>query len=175
MERRNIPIADGVLNGLHLFDDALLLTAGDFLTSTFNAMTISWGSLGTMWNRPFVQVVVRPSRYTFQFMEEYDTFTLSAFADQYRDALDLLGTRSGREGDKIKASGLTPVASTIVAAPSFAEADLVLECKKIYFDDIEPAHFLASYIAQQYQQQNFHRIYFGEILGIWGIDKYLNK
>ena len=171
MMRIDIPIDQCGLNTLRLFDNWLLLTAGDFAAHAYNTMTISWGSLGTMWNKPFVQVVVRPTRYTYSFMERYPTFTLTAFPSQFKDALDLLGSKSGRDGDKIKASGLTPVASNHVAAPNFAEAELVLECKKIYFDDYEPAHFLANYIQKNYTN-DFHRVYFGEILAIQGTAAY---
>ena len=145
--------------------------AGDFVAKDYNTMTISWGSLGTMWNRPFVQVVVRPTRYTYTFMERYPTFTLSAFPDDCHDALRLLGSKSGREGDKIAESGLTPQASARVGAPGFAEAELVLECRKIYFDDYEPTHFLADYIQKNYKN-DFHRVYFGEILAIQGTAAY---
>ena len=171
MERKLIPNEDCRLDTLHLFDEWLLLAAGDFKAGKFNAMTISWGSLGTMWNRPFVQVVVRPTRYTHQFMEGYPSFTLSAYPADYHPALDLLGSKSGRDLDKIKASGLTPSASTRVAAPSFAEAELVIECRKIYFDDLEPGHFMADYIQKMYRN-DFHRIYFGEIVAIQGTEKY---
>ena len=171
MQRTNIPFDECKLNTLRLFDDWLLLAAGDFVAKSFNAMTISWGSLGTMWDRPFVQVVVRPTRYTYTFMERSDSFTVMAFPAQYHLALDLLGSRSGRDGDKIAASGLTPTASTRVAAPSFVEAELVLECRKIYFDDFEPAHFLADYIHKKYRN-DYHRVYFGEILAIQGSESY---
>jgi flavin reductase (DIM6/NTAB) family NADH-FMN oxidoreductase RutF len=171
MQRTTIPFAESSLNALRLFDDWLLLAAGDFAAKSFNAMTISWGSLGYMWNRPFVQVVVRTTRYTYEFMERSDTFTVMAFPAQYHAALDLLGSKSGRDGDKIAEAGLTPAASTLVAAPSFAEAELVLECRKIYYDDLEPGDFLAEYIAKMYHN-DYHRIYFGEILTIQGTEAY---
>jgi len=127
-------------------------------------MTVGWGSLGVMWNRPFVQVVVRPTRYTFEFMEKYGTFTLCAFPEACRPAVQLLGAKSGRDGDKIKESGLTPRAASAVAAPMFAEAEFVLECRKIYWDDFDPARFLAPDIARNYPQKDYHRFYFGEIV-----------
>jgi len=152
----------------------LLLTAGDFAAGRFNTMTVGWGSLGTMWGRPFAQVVVRPVRYTFQFTEQYDTFTLCVLPAHLQPAWQLLGTKSGRDGDKIAESGLTPVASTRVAAPSFAEAELVIECRKIYWDDIVPEHFLDPAIDQHYPNKDYHRVYFGEILAIHGHEQYKN-
>jgi flavin reductase (DIM6/NTAB) family NADH-FMN oxidoreductase RutF len=107
-------------------------------------------------------------------MEKFETFTLSAFPEEYHDALNLLGTRSGRDGDKIAASGLTPEASIQVAAPSFKEAELSIECRKIYADDLNPAHFLDESIYRHYPNRDFHCIYYGEILAAAGTDKYMD-
>lgn len=147
-------------------DQWLLLTAGDFAQQHFNSMTVAWGSFGTMWHKPFAQIVVRPSRYTFEFTEKYDTFTLCAFAESYRSALQLLGSKSGRDGDKIKESGLTPIISDSVAAPGFAEAELIIECRKMYYYDFKPQHFIDSSIEQLYPLKHYHRTYFGEIEAI---------
>ena len=144
----------------------LVLTAGDFNEGRFNAMTVGWGSLGTMWNRPFAQVVVRPTRHTFGFMEQYDTFTLCAFPRSCRKGLLLIGSKSGRDGDKIAEAGLTPVASSKVAAPGFAEAELIIECRKIYWQDMNPANFLNRTIEGNYPLKDYHRIYFGEVLAV---------
>jgi flavin reductase (DIM6/NTAB) family NADH-FMN oxidoreductase RutF len=150
-----------------------VLAAGDFVSGKFNAMTVSWGSLGIMWNRPFVQVVVRPTRFTFRFTEEFDTFTLSAFPERYRKALDILGSKSGRDGDKIASAGLTPAASGQVAAPSFAEAELTFECRKIYWDDFHPERFMNPAIERNYSRQDYHRIYYGEVVRILADDEFL--
>ncbi len=144
----------------------LLLTAGDFAANDYNTMTVAWGSFGIMWNKAFAQVVVRPTRYTFEFMEKYDSFTLCAFEERYRNALSVLGTKSGREGDKIKLVGLTPKASKRIAAPSFAEAQLIFECRKIYWQDFNSDHFLDAKIEWNYRKNDYHRIYFGEIISI---------
>ena len=99
-------------------------------------------------------------------MERYDTFTLCAFRQEYAPALQLLGSKSGRDGNKIAESGLTPIASTQVAAPSFAEAELVLECRKIYWDDLAKENFLDERIQRCYPCKDYHRIYYGEILAV---------
>jgi flavin reductase (DIM6/NTAB) family NADH-FMN oxidoreductase RutF len=138
----------------------------------FNAMTIGWGALGTMWSKPFAFVAVRHSRYTFEFMEKYDSFTLTAFPQEYHDALSLLGTKSGRESDKITESGLTPEASKVVPAPCFEEAEIVVECQKMYADDLNPAHFLNDSIHKHYPNKDYHRIYYGHILHASGTDVY---
>jgi flavin reductase (DIM6/NTAB) family NADH-FMN oxidoreductase RutF len=169
MVRNPIPIEKFIIKPFHLWDvQSLLLTSGDFSRQHFNAMTIGWGSIGYIWRRPFIQVVVRPVRYTYEFMEEYDTFTVCAFPVKYHAALQLLGTRSGRDGDKIAASGLTLMVSTKIPAPGYKEASLILECRKIYWDDLNPSNILEPGIELHYPQKDYHRIYFGEILAIYG-------
>jgi len=150
----------------------LVLCSGDFDKKKYNAMTIAWGSIGIMWQMPFVQVVVRPSRFTFEFMEEFDTFTVNAFPERYRSALQILGTKSGRDGDKIHEVGLTMQPSQKVSAPSFKEAELIFECRKMYWDDFKPEHFLTPEIQKQYPELDYHRVYFGEILFATGEDRY---
>ena len=150
----------------------MLLTCGDYEKNDFNTMTVAWGSFGQMWDRHFAQVVVRPSRFTYGFMEKYDTFTLSVLPDKYRDALLLLGSKSGRDGDKISEAGLTPLVSTRIAAPAFEEAELIFECKKMYWDDLVPDNFLDDKITRLYPDEDFHRIYFGKILVVRGASKY---
>ena len=147
----------------------LLLTAGDFTAGRYNTMTIAWGSIGTIWNKPFVQVVVRPQRHTRKFMDEFDTFTVCAFPASCRSALQLLGSKSGRDGNKIAESGLTPVAATTVAAPVFAEAILTIECRKTYWQDMDPNGFVSPAITANYPAKDYHRIYFGEIVAVTGI------
>jgi flavin reductase (DIM6/NTAB) family NADH-FMN oxidoreductase RutF len=153
----------------HLFDRQwLVLTAGDFARGELNAMTISWGSLGYMWGKPFVQVAVRPTRHTHSFLDRFDTFTVTGFSEEYRRALNVLGNQSGRDGDKIAAARLTPVASTQVAAPAFAEAELVLECRKTYRAPLESRHFLDPAIEEHYPEKDYHTVFYGEIVAIRG-------
>ena len=115
---------------------------------------------------------MRPQRYTFGFMNEYDTFTLTAFPKQYKKALGILGTKSGRDGDKIAESGITPVASRIVTAPTFAEANLSIECKKIYWQDMDPANFLDPAIEEAYENGDYHRFYLGEMMHVMGTEEF---
>jgi flavin reductase (DIM6/NTAB) family NADH-FMN oxidoreductase RutF len=173
MSLKPIPFEAFRVKTYHIWDKQwLLVTSGDFAAGHFNTMTVGWGSFGTMWGHPFVQVVIRPTRYTYEFMEQYPTFTLCAFPITYKSALDLLGSRSGRNGNKIAAAGLTPVAATVVAAPAFAEAELVVECRKIYWDDLNPAHFVDPRIEDNYPRKDYHRIYYGQIVAISGDERY---
>ncbi len=130
------------------------LTAGD--ETNYNAMTIGWGSIGGMWSMPFVQVAVRPSRHTYQYMEKYNTFTISSFPEENKADLKILGTKSGRDGDKIAKTKLTTIKSEIIEAPGFKEADLIIECKKIYWQDMNPDNFLSDKIMKNYPCIDIH-------------------
>jgi flavin reductase (DIM6/NTAB) family NADH-FMN oxidoreductase RutF len=179
MERHNIPLDKFKFDPAIIKNRWILLTAGDFSPEPlagpalpYNAMTISWGSVGQIWNKLFFQVVVRPTRYTYGFMESGDSFTLSVYPESLKPALSLLGSKSGRDGDKIAAAGLHPIASSSVAAPSFQEAELVVECRKMYWQDLDPSHFLDPAIESNYPNKDYHRVYFGEILAVHGTDAY---
>jgi len=154
---------------------AFLLAAGDFKSGDFNVMTIGWGSVGCMWSKPYVAVVVRPTRYTYGFMERYDNFTVSLFPDSFEDVLTYCGTYSGRDVDKIKETGLTPVKSNKISSPGFDEAELIIECEKIYFDDYKPANFLKPSIHSKYPLKDYHRMYYGEIISVSGTEAYIQK
>ncbi len=173
MHRTPIDISNFNLQPHDLFRNrSVLLASGDFQSGMYNAMTIGWGAFGTMWSKPFAFVAVRPSRYTYQFMEKYQTFTLSAFPEEYHQALDYLGNHSGRDGDKIAATGLTPEASLVVPAPAFTQAELVVECQKMYANALNPVRFLDEDIDRHYPDKDYHCIYYGEIVAITGISLY---
>lgn len=175
---QRIPLSPESLH-LRVYDlwenDWLLLTAGDFQAGKFNAMTVSWGSIGSIWGKPYAQVFVRPTRYTYEFCNQYDTFTLCAFPAQYRKALSLIGSRSGKDADKIAQAGLTPEPARLVAAPVFAEASLAIECRKIYWADLNPANFLDESIHTHYPNRDYHRTFYGEILFISATESYQSR
>ncbi|MBI5540141.1 MAG: flavin reductase family protein [Bacteroidia bacterium] len=140
--------------------DWMLLSAGNI--DNFNNMTASWGGMGNLWNKPVAFIFVRPPRYTYKFIESNDFFTINFFEEKYRDILNLSGTKSGRDIDKMKNIGLTPVESKNKSV-YYSEARLIMECKKIYFQDINPENFLDDTIINKYPQKDFHRMYVGEI------------
>ncbi|MBN1824369.1 MAG: flavin reductase family protein [Endomicrobiales bacterium] len=151
-------VADNVFK---LIDsDWMLITAGDI--GSFNMMTASWGGLGVLWSKHVAFCFVRPTRHTYSFMEKNSVFTLSFFEEKYRDALNLCGTKSGRDIDKAKAAKLTPAKSPS-GSVCFAEARMVIECKKIYFSDIDPKNFIDKSIDVNYPKKDYHRMYVGEI------------
>ena len=173
MQKFEINPYDLRINPHHLFDrQTLLLAAGDFASGHFNEMTIGWGSIGTMWNKPFVEVVVRPTRFTFGYMEDFEDFTISAFPNDYKRALSYLGTRSGRDGNKLAETNLTAVASQKVKSPSFEQSELTIECRTIYSNDFDPTRFIDPAIEDRYPQKDYHRVYYGEIVAIFGTEKF---
>jgi len=140
--------------------DWMLITAGDM--GSFNMMTASWGGFGILWDKPVAYCVIRPQRHTYTFMEKASRFTLSFFTEEHREALNICGSMSGRNVDKVKESGLTPVAGK-PGGVYFVQARLVMECTKIYFNDIDPRNFLDPGIAGNYPKKDYHRLYVGEI------------
>ena len=143
-----------------LFDDKwALLTAGN--TDKYNTMTVSWGMMGELWNKEVCTVFVRPQRYTYEFMEKNDGFTLSFFSDEYKKALSFCGSKSGRDVDKAKETGLTAVECDCGAA--FGEAEIIISCKKLYVQDMTEDSFLDKSILEKFYNGDLHRIYVGEI------------
>jgi flavin reductase (DIM6/NTAB) family NADH-FMN oxidoreductase RutF len=140
----------------------MLITAGT--RESFNTMTASWGAWGELWGRRVAICVVRPQRYTFGFMEAASYFTLSHFSEAYRPALEFCGAKSGRDIDKVAATGLTPMVAPS-GAVYFAEARLVFECRKLYAQDMEPDSFVDKRIPPLvYANGDYHRMYVGEIV-----------
>ncbi len=143
--------------------DWMLITAGN--AENLNTMTASWGGLGILWHRRVAFVFVRPTRYTYQFMEDKHLFSLSFFGGNYREALNLCGTLSGRDVNKVEKAGLTP-AYRENGGIYFQEAEMVLVCKKLYSDDLKPELFLDSTIEDNYPKKDYHRMYIGEIIEV---------
>jgi flavin reductase (DIM6/NTAB) family NADH-FMN oxidoreductase RutF len=142
-------------------NDWMLVTAGDI--QKFNTMTASWGAMGELWNKKVCFCFVRPTRYTYEFMNTSDNFTLSFFDEYYRPVLDFFGRVSGRDVDKPTRGGMTP-ATTESGAVYFTQARLVIECRKIYTADIDPALFLDPIIKKSYPMKDYHRMFVGEIV-----------
>ena len=139
-----------------------LLTSGD--ENGFNTMTASWGFMGFMWRRSTFNAVVRPNRYTFEFMEKNDLFTASFFDEKYRSALSFCGSHSGRDCDKMKETCLTP--KFIDGTTAFEEAALVIVCRKIYAQDMDVS-LLAEDIKPINGNDPIHKQYIGEILKVY--------
>ena len=139
-----------------------LLTAGT--AGSYNAMTISWGGLGTLWGRPAATVYVKPVRYTHDFMEKCDYFTLSFYSDEYRNALNIMGSESGRDGNKDQKAGLTPV--MLEHGVTYEEADVTLVCRKMYHQDTVRENMPQNIVDRIYTTEEPHTMYIGEVIEI---------
>jgi len=144
--------------------DWMLVSAGSL--DSFNTMTASWGGMGILWHMNVCFMFIRPQRYTYEFIEGSEIFTLSFFTDEYRDVLKLCGSTSGRNVDKVAETEITPVQGDN-GGIYFNESKLVLECKKIYYQDIEPDNFIEMEIEDIYPEKDYHRVYVGEILACY--------
>ena len=153
-------------NAIRLFaDEWFELAAGKEGESIL--MTISWGSIGELWSRPVITVYVSTSRYTYEFMEKNDYFTITHFPASMRKQLQYLGSASGRNEDKVKGAGLT-AEFTELGNPIYAEADLAIECKKIYAEQFK-ADLLPKEQLKWYNDTNtgIHVMYIGEIVNVF--------
>lgn len=154
------------INAVKMIDkDWMVVSAGK--EGDMNLMTISWGSLGELWNRPVMTVYVSTNRYTHEFMEKNDCFTVTHFPESMRQKLAYLGRVSGRDEDKVAGAGLT-VEFTELGNPIYAEADLAIECRKIYAQQFDRDR-LPEDVRQWYENSNLgiHYFYVGEIVHVW--------
>ena len=126
-----------------------------------NTMTASWGGLGVMWGRNVVYIALRPNRYTKEFIDATETFSLAFFNRAYRKSLSYLGSVSGRDEPKVEKSGLTVLHAG--DTPYFEEANLVLVCRKIYHQVYDPAGFVDPTIEDNYTNQDYHTFYIAEV------------
>lgn len=144
-------------------EDWALLTAGD--EKGWNTMTVSWGGVGELWAKDVTFVFVRPQRYTKEFIDNSDYFTLSFFDESYKNALRICGAKSGRDIDKAKETGLTPAFSD--GTTYLEEAKLVILCKKLAAQDMDPECILDKKIIEDnYKASDFHTCYVGEIIKV---------
>ena len=142
--------------------DWALLTVGD--KNKYNTMTISWGTLGTLWQKEVVTVFVRKSRYTHELLENNKYFTVSFYSDEYKKALGILGSVSGRDKDKVSLTKLTP--KFLDNITTFKEAKETLVCKKLYSQDMDINSIPSDIKDKLYSDSDIHTMYIGEIIDI---------
>ena len=151
-------------NPIHLFAErhvAIATGQGD----SVNAMTVSHGSIGQLWHRPVVSIYISSSRYTHELLMNNEYFTVNAFPEECDSALQYLGTHSGREGDKLSAAGLT-LERTGLGNPTFREANLVIECRKIYAEPFLRERLDSTALSMLSNGTGMHTMFVGEIVNI---------
>ncbi|SBV92455.1 flavin reductase [uncultured Dysgonomonas sp.] len=158
---KEINIKDFSPNPFEIKDKWMLISAAK-PDGTVNTMTASWGSFGIMWNKEVVFIVIRPQRFTREFVESSESLSLTFFDDSYKKALAYLGKASGRDEDKITKAGLSVAMDNDV--PYFEQAERVIFAKKLFVQRIEEAAFLDEKIIDRwYPEKDFHYLYIAEI------------
>lgn len=160
---KEISINDLKVNPVTMFSEGwALLTAGS--KENFNAMTVSWGAIGEIWSKPSMFVFVRPQRYTHEFCERSDFFTVSCFEGKCRKELSFFGSKSGREHDKFSETSLC--VETDGDHVYCGDAEYVFLCKKTAKTGLQPENFFDDAINGCYSAKDYHDIYVGEIVKI---------
>ena len=145
-------------------EDWMLITAGT--DEKFNMMTAGWGGLGTLFGRPVAFCVINTTRYTYQLMKTNDTYTFTFYTEAYREALRYCGSNSGRDGDKVKGSGLTPI-STPLGSKAFSEAWLIIECRKLIGQPIDNNTLYDEKVKAEWATGQLYKMFIGEIINVW--------
>ncbi len=165
MEFREISLEELSFNPFtKIADQWMLVTAGDGENS--NTMTASWGGLGIMWGKKVATAYIRPQRYTKEFVDGASMFTLSFLPQEYRKALNLCGSISGREVEnKWKIAGLHPYLTDRTVGVE--EAEMIFVCRKLYHQEMKPECFDApEHEKKWYPDKDYHTMYIGEILKV---------
>ncbi|GHT13003.1 hypothetical protein FACS189426_17260 [Bacteroidia bacterium] len=166
----NIPANELTDNVFKLVgEDITVITAGD--ASHFNSMAASWGGLGILFNKPTTWCFLRSNRYTLELIEKEQTYTMTYFPDEYKGQVYFLGSKSGRDTDKMKEITLTPV-QTPDGNTTYKEARLILECKLTELTTVSPDDFQTeegkNFVVDAYKEtKGYHKMVFGEITNIW--------
>lgn len=159
---QEIKLKDLAINPFSLINDEwMLISAGNKEKS--NMMTASWGGMGVLWEKNVVTIYIRPTRYTVEFVEREDYFSLS-FLGKNKAPHKITGSKSGRDIDKIKATGLTPIFDENTVY--YEEAELVFICKKVYHGTMSNQNFLLPELENFYGQNDYHKVFIGEIIKV---------
>ena len=138
----------------------MLVTAGT--EEKHNTMTAAWGGMGVIWKKNVVTIYIRPQRYTKEFLDREERFTLSFLGDSYKEKMTYLGRHSGRDCDKEKETGVTPFG--IDGTTAFEEADMIFVCKKHYHQELSPDCFdVKESDTENYPNKDYHMMYIAEI------------
>lgn len=157
---KEIKIKDSHIDPFELKSKWMLITAEK--DGKVNTMTASWGGFGVMWNKEVAYVVIRPQRYTKEFVDAADSFSLTFFDKSYLKQLGYLGKVSGRDEDKIKEAGFTVAHEGNV--PYFEEAETTLIVRKLYAQPLAEEFFIdKGPVGDWYPEKDFHILYIAEI------------
>ena len=135
-----------------------------------NPMTIGWGTIGQIWSKPVFIVLVRPSRFSFGLLEALPEFSVNVPTDDLRKTVALCGSKSGRDMDKIQECGLHLNPGEAIGVPTIQECPIQYECKVIHKSNVINGDLDPRIVESAYPAGDFHRVYYGEILGVYRED-----
>jgi len=147
-----------------LNEDWMIITAGT--DEKFNMMTAGWGGMGVLYSKPVAICFINPLNYTYKFMETSDTYTFTFYTEAYRDALLYCGSNSGRDTDKVKGSGLTPI-TTPLGSKAFSEAWLIIECRKLVGQSLNDDTLFDDQVKAEWAGKQLPKMFIGEIINVW--------
>jgi flavin reductase (DIM6/NTAB) family NADH-FMN oxidoreductase RutF len=145
-----------------LSSQGALLVAGHEI---INPMTIGWGMIGIVWGKPVMAVLVRPSRYTHELLDNSQTFSVNVPTASLRDVCMLCGSKSGREVDKIAAAGLTIQPGRELDVPTLMDCPIHYECQIVHQNELNPASMMPEIGGAHYRSGDYHTVYWGVIAG----------
>ena len=175
MEKRYYKVAEAWAETMEVLPDPGLLLVTADATGKPNVMTIGWALLGNVWSKPILTVFVRPSRYTFEVLDPTGEFTVNVPPPEMADTVDFCGTESGRTHDKFAERGLTAVPGRHVKCPIIDECLLHYECRVVHKNDVIRDTVAADIVSRYYARHDFHRVFFGEILAVYGVPDYKER
>jgi len=167
MKRREVPYTYGFEETMKIMRSGGLLLASTKRSGESNVMTIGWGTIGNVWRKPLFIVLVRPSRYTYEFIEDSGEFTVNVPSPDMDEFVAFCGSRSGREVDKFAAFNIATTPGHKVNSITIDACPIVYECKVVHKNDVVPAELAKDIVSMFYPEGDFHRVYFGEILGTY--------
>lgn len=160
------------LKYMSIAEDAMRkIKKGAFLTvkaaDALNTMTIGWATFGFIWQKPVMMVAVRDSRHTFDIIEKSQDFTVTIPSNDMSKEIAFCGTQSGRDVDKFKMCNLQTANGRNVVSPIINVAGIHYECKIVFKSAMNPVYLDKNYDKALYPQNDYHTLYFGEILACY--------
>jgi flavin reductase (DIM6/NTAB) family NADH-FMN oxidoreductase RutF len=172
MERQPVPYDHQLSKTLRALTRPGLLLVGTKRTGESNVMTIGWGTVGNIWGEPMFVVLVRPSRFTYEFIEDSKEFTVNVPTPEMTRWVAVCGSKSGRDLDKFGEYAVATSPGLHVQTATIDDCPMVYECRVMHWNDVIPAHLASEAEWSFYRGQDYHRVYFAKILGAYASPDY---
>jgi len=170
MQKTEVDFTDYLKSTLKFMSRYGLLLTSISREGKANVMTIGWGTIGIIWNKPIFVVLVRPSRFTYNFIKDTGIFTVNVPSERIIEAVSFCGTVSGRDYDKFKEKELTPLPGEKVKSPLIKECLVHYECKVVHKNVVIPKELALNISSLFYPENDYHNIFFGEIMATYASD-----